>query len=89
MLLCRQVPVTSADICHLSIEVLTVTVRQCRELETLQDRVPPRPVADITTVLEQELGMPVSQAYAEFEEDAKAAASLAQVLPPSCALPGP
>ena len=51
----------------------------CRELEALQDRVPPRPVGDILVVIEQELGLPASDAYAEFEEDAKAAASLAQV----------
>lgn len=51
----------------------------CRELETLQDRVQPRPVAHIHAVIEQELGCAASDAYAAFEEDAKAAASLAQV----------
>ena len=60
-----------------------------RELETLQDRVPPRPVAEIEAVIEQELGMPVSRAYAEFEEDAKAAASLAQVQSSHSRLPLP
>ena len=51
----------------------------CRELEQLQDRVPPRPAAEVVEVLEQELGQSVQQAFADFQDEASAAASLAQV----------
>ena len=51
----------------------------CRALEVLQDQVEAGPVEDVAEVLQRELGAPASQLFAEFEPDAKAAASLAQV----------
>ena len=45
----------------------------------LQDQVEPGPVEDVAEVLQRELGAPASHLFAEFEPDAKAAASLAQV----------
>ena len=54
----------------------------CRTLEVLQDQVEPGPVEDVAQVLQRELGAPASQLFAEFEPEARAAASLAQVLAP-------
>ncbi len=54
----------------------------CRTLEVLQDQVEPGPVEDVAEVLQRELGAPASQLFADFEPEARAAASLAQVLPP-------
>jgi len=51
----------------------------CRILEALQDKVPPRPFSDANCVLQQELGAPAEQLFAEFAPLATAAASLAQV----------
>jgi ubiquinone biosynthesis protein len=48
-------------------------------LSRLQDRVPPRPFAEITTAIEHELGRPWQQAFAELDATPLAAASLAQV----------
>ena len=48
------------------------------ELAGLQDEVPPEPFADIRAVVERELGRPLSAAFAEFEPQALAAASLGQ-----------
>lgn len=51
----------------------------CRTLEVLQDQVEPGPVEDVDEVLQTELGAPASQLFAEFDPEARAAASLAQV----------
>ena len=52
----------------------------CRRiLEALQDKVPPRPFSDANCVLQQELGAPAEQLFAEFAPLATAEASLAQV----------
>lgn len=40
---------------------------------------PPRPFTDVERTLRQELGAPAAQLFAEFEPEATAAASLAQV----------
>ena len=49
------------------------------ELESLQDRVPPFPGADARAIVEQELGHPVDDLFAEFDESPLASASIAQV----------
>jgi len=49
------------------------------ELEKLQDTAPTLPVEQVHAVIESEFGMPVAEAFAEFEETPLAAASLAQV----------
>jgi predicted unusual protein kinase regulating ubiquinone biosynthesis (AarF/ABC1/UbiB family) len=49
------------------------------ELAKLQDEVPPIPFAEIKAVAERELGGPLSDWFASFEEAAVAAASLGQV----------
>ncbi|MFS0895031.1 ABC1 kinase family protein [Microbacterium sp. 179-I 3D3 NHS] len=48
------------------------------ELEGLQDEVPAVPFAGIRAVAEAELGMPLTRAYAWFDENPVAAASLGQ-----------
>ena len=50
-----------------------------RTLSLVHDQVPPRPWAEMGPIIERELGMPVAQAYAEFDSAPIAAASLAQV----------
>ncbi|WP_370017983.1 TIGR03557 family F420-dependent LLM class oxidoreductase [Planotetraspora sp. GP83] len=49
------------------------------ELRLLQDKVAPAPWDEIEQVLAGELGMPVEQAFAVFEREPLAAASIAQV----------
>lgn len=49
------------------------------ELEGLQDEVPEEPFEEIRRVAEAELGMPLAQKYAVFDECPLAAASLGQV----------
>jgi predicted unusual protein kinase regulating ubiquinone biosynthesis (AarF/ABC1/UbiB family) len=49
-----------------------------RELEGLQDEVPPEPFAGIRALAEAELGMPLTEAFASVEESPIAAASLGQ-----------
>jgi len=50
-----------------------------RELEGLQDAVPPRPYADIEARLREELGRPPSEVFAQFETRPIASASIGQV----------
>jgi len=50
-----------------------------RELEQLQDRVPPEPASRVRAVIEGELGAPVETLYRTFEWTPIAAASLGQV----------
>ncbi len=49
-----------------------------RELEGLQDEVPPVPFAQLRALAESELGMPIARAFAAFDEVPVAAASLGQ-----------
>ena len=48
-------------------------------LEALQDRVPPRPLAEVTARLREELGAPPAELFEAFEPEPIASASLAQV----------
>ncbi len=48
-------------------------------LSTLQDRVPPRPLATFLPMLEAELGRPAEKVFPELDETPLASASLAQV----------
>ena len=50
-----------------------------RELENLQDEVAPEPELAIRVRIEEELGLPLSSAFAKFEIEPIAAASLGQV----------
>ena len=49
------------------------------ELEKLLDRVPPFPLAQARAIIEQQLGMPVDQAFRHFDDAEIASASIAQV----------
>jgi ubiquinone biosynthesis protein len=49
------------------------------ELKRLQDRVPPMPLDEVYTQIEQSLGKPVSEAFAFFDERPLGAASIGQV----------
>ncbi|MFN3920682.1 MAG: ABC1 kinase family protein, partial [Methylohalobius sp.] len=49
------------------------------EFEKLQDQVPPLPFEALRPQLEEDLGAPVEQVFAEFKTEALAAASIAQV----------
>ncbi|WP_020651137.1 ubiquinone biosynthesis regulatory protein kinase UbiB [Solimonas variicoloris] len=49
------------------------------ELAKLQDRVPPFPGAEARAIIEAELGKPVAEIFAEFDEVPMASASIAQV----------
>ncbi len=50
-----------------------------RCLSRFHDAVPPHPFGEIRALVERQLGRPLSEAFASFDEDALAAASLAQV----------
>ncbi len=50
-----------------------------KELETLQDKVPQRPVENIIKRIESDLGRPIDRVFSHFNAEAIAAASLAQV----------
>ena len=49
------------------------------ELKKLQDRIPPIPFEEIRSVVEGELGQPLSETFVDFIEESLAAASVAQV----------
>ncbi len=49
------------------------------ELVKLQDKVPPFPNEQALQVIEEQLGMPVTEAFAEFDHEPLASASVAQV----------
>jgi ubiquinone biosynthesis protein len=49
------------------------------ELRGLQDDVRPFPIADVEKVIEEDLGLTISQLFAEFDEKPIAAASIGQV----------
>jgi aarF domain-containing kinase len=51
----------------------------CRVMNKLHDSVTKRPIGEIYAVLEAELGRPVREVFSEFDDNAIAAASLAQV----------
>ncbi|CAL8467426.1 g6964 [Coccomyxa elongata] len=57
----------------------TIPVEYRTALEVLQDQAEPRPYADVEHAILRELGMPIGALFAEFEPEARAAASLAQV----------
>ena len=50
-----------------------------KELEKLQDRVPPFPTPMAKQIVEEELGKPIEDVYEDFADEALAAASLGQV----------
>jgi ubiquinone biosynthesis protein len=52
---------------------------QVRELEKLQEKVAPFPAVEATRIIEAELGQPLSNFFARFDETPMAAASIAQV----------
>lgn len=65
------------QVASLRVDVLPETMTA--ELVKLQDRVPPRPPAEIVAALESELGQPLAAVFPEFDATPIAAASLGQV----------
>ncbi|MCH8176786.1 MAG: ubiquinone biosynthesis regulatory protein kinase UbiB, partial [Proteobacteria bacterium] len=49
------------------------------ELEKLLDRVPPFPLDQARAIVEQQLGMPIDQAFQSFDDNLVASASIAQI----------
>ena len=49
------------------------------ELEKLLDRVPPFPLQQAREILQQQLGMPIDEAFSTFDDNVLASASIAQV----------
>ena len=49
------------------------------ELEKLLDRVPPFPLQQARAIVEKQLGMPIEQAFKNFDDQQIASASIAQV----------
>lgn len=49
------------------------------ELEQLQAHAPPTPADEIRSVIEEELGMPLDEAFSDFSDEPLASASIAQV----------
>src|SRR5690348_13292119 len=49
------------------------------DLSSLQDRLPPFPGKEACRIIEEELGRPVSDLFLDFDDEAIAAASIAQV----------
>ncbi len=49
------------------------------DLAQLQDRLPPFPTAEARAAIERELGKPITELYAAFDDEPTAAASIAQV----------
>lgn len=64
---------------YLSVRVDMLPREYTDELSTLQDSVPPVPYEDIARVFEESSGMTVDEAFATFEREPMAAASLGQV----------
>jgi ubiquinone biosynthesis protein len=50
-----------------------------KPLESLQDQIPPRPMATVRARILKELGKPIEDVFAYFDENALAAASIGQV----------
>jgi predicted unusual protein kinase regulating ubiquinone biosynthesis (AarF/ABC1/UbiB family) len=65
------------QVASLRIDVIPEAMTQ--ELVKLQDRVPPHPFDEIATQIERELGHPVNELFASFQEIPVASASLGQV----------
>lgn len=51
----------------------------CRELATLYDKVPPFPSAEARAIVEKELGKPIDELFAHWEDEPVGAASFGQV----------
>jgi len=63
----------------LSLRVDVFSVELCRELTRLQDAVPGFPAEVARRIIEAELGAPIDQVFARFEDHPIAAASIGQV----------
>ncbi|MDR0990514.1 MAG: hypothetical protein LBL92_04025 [Propionibacteriaceae bacterium] len=63
----------------LSVRIDLLPEEYTTELAALQDAIPPVPTSVIVGVIETELGQPIDQAFAEFDDEPLAAASLGQV----------
>lgn len=64
---------------QLGVALKALPPRYCQVLEALQDNVPARPLSDVDCVLKEEFSKKSDELFEEFEPQATAAASLAQV----------
>ena len=77
---------SSGSVCYIHFTVMAqlamwaehCCIIPCRRLEVLQDRAEPRDFEEVQLAVMQQLGAPIEELFAEFEPEARAAASLAQ-----------
>ena len=63
----------------LSVRPDLIPKEYCKELEKLQDDVPPMPWIEVRRIVEKEFGMPIDRIFRKFETNPIASASISQV----------
>src|SRR3989338_2060132 len=63
----------------LSVRPDLVPKEYCKELEKLQDKVPPIPFSDVKSTIEKEFGRSIENIFSHFDKEPVASASISQV----------